>query len=81
MPATGTTRHQATFASILAAFALATSSGTAHAVSCHSGAKAAADLWQEYDVIAKQVGCAAGTAAAAVASAGATLPKSVQIYK
>jgi hypothetical protein len=56
-------------------------SGAAQAVSCQSGAKAAADLWKEYDKIAKQVGCAAGTGAAAIASAGTTLPQSVQIYR
>ncbi|MGM0562172.1 MAG: hypothetical protein ACQETX_14040 [Pseudomonadota bacterium] len=53
----------------------------AHAANCTTGAKAAADIWTEYDKIAKSVGCAAGTAGAALLSAGATLPQSAQIYK
>ena len=81
MPVAWKKHRQVTFASILAAFTLAPASETAQAVSCESGAKAAADLWQEYDVIAKQAGCAVGTGAAAIVSGGATLPKSVQIYK
>lgn len=53
----------------------------AHAANCATGAKAAADIWTEYGKIAKSVGCAAGTAGAAILSAGATLPQSAQIYK
>jgi hypothetical protein len=53
----------------------------AQAANCTTGAKAAADIWKEYDNVAKVVGCAAGTAGAAVLSAGATLPQSAQIYK
>ncbi|WP_155957855.1 hypothetical protein [Fodinicurvata sediminis] len=53
----------------------------AHAANCTTGARAAADIWKEYDKIAKSAGCAVGTAGAAILSAGATLPQSAQIYK
>lgn len=53
----------------------------AQAANCTTGAKAAADIWKEYDKVAKIAGCAAGTAGAAILSAGATLPQSAQIYK
>ncbi|GEM_PF-2262154 len=73
--------RQVRLTSLVALIVGLATSGAAQAVSCQSGAKAAADLWKEYDEIAKQVGCAVGTGAAAIASSGATLPKSVQIYR
>ncbi|MCS4503930.1 hypothetical protein NYO91_07555 [Arhodomonas aquaeolei] len=51
-----------------------------HAGNCRTPAKAAADLWDRYDQVAKAVGCAVGTAGAAVATGGVSLPASAAIY-
>jgi hypothetical protein len=53
----------------------------AEANDCTTGAKAAAEMWKEYDKAAKQIGCAGVTAGAAIASGGATLPRSAKVYK
>ncbi|MCW4152587.1 YeaH/YhbH family protein [Halomonas sp. 18H] len=73
--------RQVGLASVLALTVGLATSGAAQAANCTTGAKAAADIWKEYDNVAKVVGCSAGTAGAAILSAGATLPQSAQIYK
>lgn len=47
---------------------------------CTTGAKAAAQIWNEYDKVIKPLGCAAGAAGASILSGGVALPASAGIF-
>ena len=51
-----------------------------HAANCTTGAKAAAQLWNEYGKVVKPLGCAAGAAGATLLSGGVALPASAGMF-
>ncbi|MDX1579907.1 MAG: hypothetical protein R3266_15595, partial [Gemmatimonadota bacterium] len=53
---------------------------TLEAQSCKSGAKVVSNVWNEYDKVVKQVGCALGAGAVTVATAGVGLPAGASMY-
>ncbi|RFF26721.1 MULTISPECIES: hypothetical protein [unclassified Wenzhouxiangella] len=61
-------------------FGATVSSVAVAANNCTTGAKAAAQIWNEYGEVIKPLGCAAGAAGASVLSGGVALPASAATF-